>query len=661
MDLIILETQTRTFIKKGKTAMTSTQPESIFDNSFLPKDNGGTSLENEERLHYALTASEEGIWDWNLASDTGYLSPRYYEMLGYQPDEFPGTGNTWASMLHPDDKTQALQQIVDVIRKRLKSYHSTYRLRARDGSYRWILSRGIVVRWDEKEIPLRLVGTHLDITNAREKDEALLRYKEDLEREVEKQTKEIKATNRQLKTILNASSESIWVCDGTGKILTINRAAETLLHIKSRDVVGKNIQSLEKNDFFDRSATLEVIKTKKTVTILQNIKKLRKQLMVTGTPVFSDSGDIEMIIVNERDLTFLNEMRDELEQAQNTTSRYREELTTLNLQELKEQNIIAESKEMQQVIATVMKLARRKVSPILIMGESGTGKGLLAKYIHSQAFDSDSPFVQLNCAALPETLLEAELFGYDKGAFTGARDQGKIGLFEMASGGTLFLDELGEMSLPVQAKLLKCLEEKEVMRLGGLKPVKIDCNVITATNINLNRQVRQGKFRQDLFFRLNTFTITLPPLRRRPEDIFEMIIFFLKKYNVKYGVKRRISSKGIAQIQAYPFPGNVRELKNILKRAVVMGESDVLEDLVNQNVPPIPPSPAMEHNLSDRDAFDFKGNLMACEKQLMLKALEEYDTTRSLAGFLKLSQSSVVRKLKIHGLSHRLRRNTQRP
>ena len=567
--------------------MTTTKPESIFKNELRPKDNGGTSLENEERLHYALTASEEGIWDWNLASDTGYLSPRYYEMLGYTPNEFPGTGNTWASMLHPDDKTKALQEIVDVIRKKRKDYQSTYRLRARDGSYRWILSRGIVVRWDEKEIPLRLVGTHLDITEAREKDEALLRYKDNLEREVEKQTKEIKAANRQLETILNASSESIWVCDGTGKILAINRAAEKLLHIKSHDVVGKNIRSLEKNGFFDRSATLEVIRTGKTVTIMQNITKPSKQLMVTGTPVFNDNGEIEMIIINERDLTFLNKMRDELEQAQNTTSRYREELTSLNLKELKEQNIIAESKEMQQVITTVMKLARRKVSPILIMGESGTGKGLLAKYIHSQAFGSHCPFVQLNCAALPETLLEAELFGYDKGAFTGARDKGKIGLFEMAGGGTLFLDELGEMSLPVQAKLLKCLEEKEVMRLGGLKPVKINCNVITATNVKLHRQVRQGKFRQDLFFRLNTFTITLPPLRKRPEDIFEMIIFFLKKYNKQYGVRRKISSKGIEQIQNYAFPGNVRELKNILKKAVVMGESDVLEDLVKNNAPAI--------------------------------------------------------------------------
>ena len=634
----------------------------LLDSDIIRPEDTGTSLENEERLHYALTASEEGIWDWNLASDTGYLSPRYYEMLGYAPNEFPGNGKIWAHMLHPEDRTEALREIVDVIRKKRKTYHSTYRLRTKSGTYRWILSRAIVVRWDARGIPLRLVGTHLDITRARKKDQALMQYKENLEKEVAKQTRELKAANRQLETILNASSESIWVCDGRGKILAINQAAEKLLHIKGSEVIGQNIATLEKSGFIDRSASLEVLRTRKSVTIMQHIKSLRKQLMVTGTPVFNDSGDIDMVIINERDLTVLNKMRDELEQAQNTTSRYREELTNLNLKELKDQNIIAESKEMQQVITTVMKLARRRVTPILIMGESGTGKGLLAKYIHSQAFAPDKPFVQLNCAALPETLLEAELFGYDRGAFTGARDKGKIGLFEMAGGGTLFLDELGELSHAIQAKLLKCLEEKEIMRLGGLKPIKIDCNVIAATNVDLKRQVRQGKFRQDLFFRLNTFTVTLPPLRKRPEDILEMILFFLKKYNKTYGLNRKISARGLEQIQSYAFPGNVRELKNLLKKAVVMGENDVLEDLVEHNPPPPMPNNTAhiaDADLSHSDLFDFKGKLMACEKELMNKALDRYNTTRSLAKFLKLSQSSVVRKLKIHGLTHRLRRSIQ--
>ncbi|MCG8568276.1 MAG: sigma 54-interacting transcriptional regulator, partial [Desulfobacterales bacterium] len=465
-----------------------------------------TPKETGERLHYALTATEEGIWDWNLETDSGYLSPRYFEMLGYRNNEFPGTGKAWSDMIHPRDKTDALARVVNVIREKRNSYESVYRMRHKDQSYRWMKSRAIVVRWDAQGIPTRMVGTHLDITEERVKDAALRRYKDNLEHEVEKQTRELRAANRQLETILNTSSDSIWVCNGKGTILAINKAGEELLNVNAADMVGQNISNFEKSGFIDRSVTREVLSTKKPVTMMQNVAHPKKQLLVTGTPVFDDLEEIAMVIVNERDLTHLNQLRDDLQEAQKASSRFKEELTQLNLAELRNQEIIAESKEMQQVIATALKLAKRKVSPILITGESGTGKGLMVKFIHAKTSTQARPFVQINCAALPETLLEAELFGYEKGAFTGASDQGKIGLFEMARGGTLFLDELGEMSLPVQAKLLKCLEEKEIMRLGGLTPVKIDCSVICATNPNLSRQVQQRKFRQGLCFRLNPFT-----------------------------------------------------------------------------------------------------------------------------------------------------------
>lgn len=634
-------------------------------------------LEDRERLHYALTASEEGIWDWNLKSDTGYLSPRYFEMLGYPANAFPGTGKIWVEMIHPDDRNNAVKSLIDLIQNKQSSYSSTYRLRARDGSYRWIRSRAIVVRYDDQGVPQRLVGTHMDITEDRVKDEALIRYKDNLELEVEARTRELKATNRKLETILNASSESIWVCDGKGVILSLNQAAEKMLNVKAEEMIGQHIGILETKWNIDRSVTLEVLKTRQSVTAIQHVSKPKRELLVTGTPVFGDDGEIEMVIANERDLTHINQLQADLQAAQKTSNRYMEELTSLNLNELKEQNIIAESKEMQQVIATADKLSRRKVSPILILGESGTGKGLIAKFIHSRTHDKERPFVQINCAALPETLLEAELFGYEKGAFTGARDKGKIGLFEMAKGGTLFLDELGEMSLPVQAKLLKCLEDREIMHLGGLKPIKIDCTVIAATNLNLKNQIREKRFRQDLFFRLNTFTITLPPLRRRPEDIFEMIIFFMKKYNTQYGINRKLSANCIKKIQSYPFPGNIRELKNLLKKAVVMGEADILEDLdpvtdlpsPGQERPgrqssasilpemaesPVPPA------VSQGEAFDFDKKMLAYEKELIRQALAYHDTTRTLAKYLELSQSSVVRKLRIHGLSHHLRRKAGR-
>ncbi|MCG8529584.1 MAG: sigma 54-interacting transcriptional regulator [Desulfovibrionales bacterium] len=615
-----------------------------------------TPKETSERLHYALTATEEGIWDWNLETDSGYLSPRYFEMLGYRNNEFPGTGQAGSDRVHPKDKTDALARVVAVIREKKNSYESIYRMRHKDKRYRWMRSRAIVVRWDGHGVPVRMVGTHLDITEERVKDSALRRYKDNLEQEVEKQTRELRTANRQLETILNTSSDSIWVCDGRGTILSINKAGEELLNVNAQDLVGHNVSAFEKSGFIDQSVTRKVLATQKPVTMMQTVTRPQKQLLVTGTPVFDDMGQIDMVIVNERDLTHLNQLRDDLQEAQKASTRYKEELTQLNLSELRDQEIIAESKEMQQVIATAQKLAKRRVSPILITGESGTGKGLMVKFIHSKAHEKDHPFVQINCAALPETLLEAELFGYEKGAFTGASDQGKIGLFEMAKGGTLFLDELGEMSLPVQAKLLKCLEEKEIMRLGGIAPIKIDCTVICATNLNLSKQVQKQKFRQDLFFRLNTFTLRLPPLRRRPEDIFEMIIFFLNKYNKKYGLKRKISTQCLQQIQASSLPGNARELKNLLKKAVVMGESDILEDLVHPHMP-IQEAPP---ELPPTGDFNFKDKIMAYEKELLNRALENHDTTRALARFLNLSQSSVVRKLKAHGLGKKLRRNARR-
>ncbi len=641
------------------------------------------ALEDRERLHYALTASEEGIWDWNLKSDTGYLSPRYFEMLGYAVNEFSGTGKVWEAMIHPDDRTETVRALIDLIQNKKSVYNAIYRLRAKDGTYRWIRSRAIVVRYDDQGVPQRLVGTHMDITEDREKDQALIRYKDNLELEVEARTRELKAstrelkaTNRKLETILNASSESIWVCDGQGIILSLNKAAEKMLNVKALELIGRHIGILESQWKIDRSVTLEVLKTRQAVTAIQHVSKPKRELFVTGTPVFGDDGEIEMVIANERDLTHLNQLQDDLQAAQKASNRYMEELTSLNLHELKEQSIIAESKEMQQVIATAVKLSRRKISPILILGESGTGKGLIAKFIHSRTYKKEKPFVQLNCAALPETLLEAELFGYEKGAFTGAKDKGKIGLFEMAKGGTLFLDELGEMSLPVQAKLLKCLEDREIMHLGGLKPIKIDCSIIAATNANLKKQIQEKKFRQDLFFRINTFTITLPPLRKRPEDIFEMIIFFMKKYTTRYGVNRKLSSNCIKKIQSYSFPGNIRELKNLLKKAVVMGESDILEDLDPGQHPPstrqAPLTPATASSSSEQletpappalfegEAFKFNKKMLTYEKELIRQALEHHDTTRSLAKCLELSQSSVVRKLKIHGLSHHLKRNAQK-
>ena len=459
-----------------------------------------------------------------------------------------------------------------------------------------------------------------------------------------------KQINEQLNAIFKSSSDGIWVSDGQGKVININKASEKLNDIKAKDVIGKNIRTLVDNGLIDRSATLEVLATKRQVNIMQYTSKTNKYLLLTGTPVFDQEGDISLVVVNERDMTNLNALQEQLDQTRMVTEKFKDELAELSMMELKKQEIISESEEMRQVLRVALKLAHLEASNILILGESGTGKGLLAKFIHKNSKRRKKPFIQINCAALPESLLEAELFGYEKGAFTGAKEQGKVGLFELAHGGTLFLDEIGDLPLSVQAKLLKYLDDQEIMRLGGTKPKKVDCTIIAATNRDLETLRETRRFREDLFYRLNAFTIRIPPLRERPEDIFEIVNYLLRKYNTAYGQKRRISPEALTELQSYPFLGNVRELSNVLKMAVVMGEKDLLDEFIIRRIK----GGREERQNHGKERSHFLGltnEILAFEKDLLRGAMVRYKSTREMASYLGISQPTVVRKMKRHGLS----------
>ena len=456
--------------------------------------------------------------------------------------------------------------------------------------------------------------------------------------------------NVQLEAIFKSSSDGIWLCDGNGKILNINGASEKINDIEAKDIVGKNVREIVAEGLMDRSVTLEVLETGRQVSLLQYLQKTNKYLLVTGTPVFDHGGQISLVVVNERDMTQLNTMKEQLAQTRMETQRFKDELVELSLLELKEQEIIAKSKEMRQVLSVAVKLAKMEASDILILGETGSGKGLLAKFIHQYSNRKNKAFIQINCAALPETLLEAELFGYEKGAFTGARESGKIGLFELAHEGTLFLDEIGDLPFSVQAKLLKYLDDHEIMRLGGIKPRLVDCTIIAATNRHLEARSRQRKFRQDLFFRLNTFVMQIPPLRERPDDILELANHLLDKYNQQYQLRRRISPSVMEHIKSYSFPGNVRELKSIIKMAVLMSETDSLDEYILRNLK----TPVFEH-IEDRQNPGTQMSLIeeihAYEKRLLQNAMTNYKTTREMARFLGINQSTVVRKMKKHDLA----------
>ena len=519
-----------------------------------------------------------------------------------------------------------------------------------DGRRRHVRITTIPV-YDSLGRPVAIAAAMADITAGRQAEQEMRRAGKALRAEVERRTRDLMEANRQLESLFNISSESIWVSDCSGKVLKISPASEKLLKTSADRIVGRNVRELIDEGLMDRSATLEVLLTKRRISMIQHVPKNQQQLLVTGTPIFDDKGEISLVMVVERDLTELNRLREDLEHSQLVSSKFRQHLRELSMSEVRQQRVVAESPQMQDVLRTAIKLASQNVSNILILGESGTGKGLLSKFIHENGFRKEAPFIQINCAALPETLLEAELFGYEKGAFTGARKEGKAGLFELAQKGTLFLDEVGDLPLSIQAKLLKYLDDNTVRHLGGLRPIVIDCTIIAATNIDLAAQVRQERFRRDLYYRLNSFTLAIPPLRQRREDIFELTRLLIERYNEEFNAGKRLSAAAFDDLMTYHFPGNVRELEAIIRKAVVLSEGDLLDDVVYESLD--------RDRAADGAAADVAGGApgsleqqnLAFERQILKNALQRCKSTRELAYYLRTSQSSIVRKLKKHGLS----------
>jgi two-component system NtrC family response regulator len=302
------------------------------------------------------------------------------------------------------------------------------------------------------------------------------------------------------------------------------------------------------------------------------------------------------------------------------------------------ENIVGKSKAMERVYA-VMKRVADTPTTVLICGESGTGKELIARGLHKASSRSNAPFVSVNCAALPETLLESELFGYEKGAFTGATGL-KQGKFEVASGGTLFLDEVGEMSQSVQVKLLRVLQEHEFQRVGGNKDIRVDVRIIAATNKDLKEEVDAGRFRDDLFFRLNVVRIDVPPLRERPSDIPFLVAHFVRKFSAKLGREiQEIDPEIMRSLELYSWPGNVRELENVIERAVVMAKGEIItaEDL--------PPEIEMLHGKGLTEALEL------IEERMIRQALKRAGSVQAQAAkMLGISRSHLQYKMKKYGM-----------
>ncbi len=374
-------------------------------------------------------------------------------------------------------------------------------------------------------------------------------------------------TINMLKKILDNSYDEIFVIDKDQTVIYVNPICQANYGLKQDEIVGKKAYELIEQGYCFPAVAPEVLKKKKRITIEQSTS-VGKKLICTATPVFNRDGEIELIVENSRDITQLAMIKQNLEDAKELVKRYKEEVQELRKKQVKSLGLIAHSTKMKRILELAQHVAPTD-STILIYGKSGTGKGVLSKYIHKASRRCEGPFITINCAAIPETLIESELFGYESGAFTGAQKGGKLGLVELANEGTLFLDEIADLSLHLQSKLLEVIQEKRFIRVGGQKVVNVDIRIIAATNHDLKQMIKEDRFREDLYYRLSVVEIEIPPLLARREDLMPLIYLFLNKYDKRYGAHHVIANQTLDILLDYTWPGNVRELEHLMERLVV--------------------------------------------------------------------------------------------
>ncbi|WP_148137666.1 sigma 54-interacting transcriptional regulator [Candidatus Formimonas warabiya] len=457
----------------------------------------------------------------------------------------------------------------------------------------------------------------------------------------------MKKLNREWEAIFDSSYDEIFVTDGQGYAVRVNRACERFYGVKTEELIGKHVKELERQGLFSPNVTSQALAEKKRVTSMQNTKGGQK-LVVTSNPVFDDAGNIIRVVTNSRDITELSNLKQRLEETEKLVDSYRNKIAELHKERLNfGEDIVYASTPMKDILNIVEKVAAVD-STVLIEGESGVGKGLIAARIHKLSKRASRPFITVNCGAIPETLMESELFGYEAGAFTGARREGKKGLIEMANGGTIFFDEIGDLPLNLQVKLLHVIQEKRMKRIGGTQDVQIDIRIITATNRNLRHLVNENKFREDLFYRLNVIPIVIPPLRHRKEDIRKLVNRFLDVCNARYDMNKRVSPETLTVLEDYNWPGNVREVENLMERLTVTVDGN---EILPGHLPEyLYWEQSKKGKVMVLDLCGLKSATEEVEKQLLKKALTQFHNTYKMAEALDVNQSTVVRKMRRYGL-----------
>ena len=439
--------------------------------------------------------------------------------------------------------------------------------------------------------------------------------------------------------------DGIHITDGEGRILFINDAYTRTTGIRPEQVLGRRVSEIE-GLLYKGSVTEQVLRTRKRVNAVATILEIGKEVLVTGTPVFGKDGAVKLVVTNTRDFPELKRLEHQLHALTEEQRRANQELAFLRRQQAGGKELIYRSEAMESVMELVRTVAQTDVT-VLITGESGTGKELIANELYQGSARRDKPFIKVNCAAIPAELLESELFGYAEGAFTGARRSGKAGMFELADTGVILLDEIGDMPLPLQTKLLRVLQQRELIRVGGSHPVKLDLRVIAATNKDLREEVRQGRFREDLYYRLNVVPIELKPLRERRADIPVLAEQFCRNFCKKYGREMRVTPDGLQLLSEYPWPGNIRELENLIERIVVTNTGD--GTISRRHVQAALSSNGTFHGTASVPGT-LKQQVAAYEKEIVLQAVEREGSIRRAARALGVDHSTLVKKFRQYGL-----------
>ncbi|MBP2657081.1 MAG: norR 15 [Firmicutes bacterium] len=447
--------------------------------------------------------------------------------------------------------------------------------------------------------------------------------------------------------------DGIYIADGEGKTLYINDAYTRITGIKKEEVIDKYVEDIVSGGLYKNAVTPEVLKHKKQVNSMGESLKNGTKYLITGSPVLDEQGNVKKVVVIDREMIDLLKIKADLEASQKQIKAVEKDQnkSKLEIEHLRKMqfnnNLLGNSIETQQVNKMIQQVAGLDVT-VLITGETGTGKEVVSNEIYTNSTRKNGPFIKVNCAAIPANLLEAELFGYVKGAFTGATTSGKVGMFELADKGTLLLDEIGDMPIALQSKLLRVIQHKELTRIGATKPIMLDVRILAATNCELKELCKQGRFREDLYYRLNVFPIHIPPLRVRVKDIDVLAEHFLAIYNAKYGKRNSIEHSGIETLKQYSWPGNIREMQNVIERLVIVSDQDTIiakEQIgILLNIHPTYMPELVSNEMGLKDIVE---NI---ERQTIKKALARYGSTRKVAKILKIDQSTVVKKAKKLGI-----------